>query len=918
MTESEIKDDKPLKSKAVFASWIHMDTFIQDLFSDRVAQSGNSVALICGDEQLTYKYLDRYTNQLAYYLKRMTVKTELLVGICTDRSLDMVVAILGVLKAGYAYVPLDPSYPHERLMFLLKDAYIDIVITQIKFLDMFSDANVKTICFGRDSEEIEKEPITKVARSVSAQNLAYVIYTSGSTGKPKGVMISHSSLGHFIRIAGWALNVKQDDIYLQTASIAYALSVRQLMIPLVNGATLVIASSEETHDPLRLFELIQKRKITLMDVVPSFWRSCIQRLSDLPEKERKSLLDNSLRRIVSIGEPLLSDLPQEWMTRFGNKAKLVNIFGQTETTGVVATYTIPQGLPSHVEIIPIGQSVPDTRLYILDADLNPVQPGEQGELCVSNPCLASGYLNRPDLTAEKFIPNPFQDGLNDRLYRTGDFARMREDGNIEFLGRGDYQVKIRGQRLELGEVEAVIREHASVKECVVSARGGNPDDKYLAAYVIPALHQSPSISELKNFVRRRLPDYMIPAAFVFLEAFPLTPNGKLDRLALPDPFTIRADQDPSLKSIVEPRNYVQETIAGIWKDLLKLERVGIHDNYFDLGGHSLMAVRMFARIERDLGVRLPYTTLFRAATISQIAELLANANDEVIRWSIVVPIQTRGSKPPFFGVHGHEGGVLFWRDMVSQLPSDQPFYALQAQGVDGIQQPMTKIPDMAALYIREMRKVQPHGPYYIGGYSMGGEIALEVSQQLFTQGEQVRLLVMFDTKNPQRPIRQMTRINEGALIPDMDAVVRSGVYHVLKRKITGHYLRWSILDPREKFKYIFNQIAARTKRLIITIPVKLIRVFGRRLPDFLLLRYLRECHSEALNNYIPMVYPGKVTLFRAVQTLLENPDDSPMGWKPLAAGGLEVYYFEASHEIMNLEYAKDVALKLNECLRNAQ
>jgi len=895
-----------------------MDTFVQDLFTDQVTRSANSIALMYGAEQMTYEALDYRANQFANHLKMINVNPETLVGICVDRSLMMVIAILGLLKAGCAYVPLDPSYPQERLAFILDDANVEIVITESRFLGMFSETHVNTLCLDRDSEELQKQSGQQVDSPISPKSLAYVIYTSGSTGKPKGVMISHSSLASFVQIAGLALDVNHEDVYLQTASIAYALSVRQLLIPLVNGSTLVIASSAEMHDPLLLFELIRKRKITLMDVVPTFWRSCIKRLSDLPVEELKSLMDNSLRRIVSIGEPLLSDLPYEWMTRFGQKEKLVNIFGQTETTGVVATYTIPEEVPNRPDRVPIGQSIPDTRLYILDSNLEPVEGGEQGELCVSNPCLASGYLNHPELTAEKFIPNPFHDGFNERLYRTGDLARIRSDGNIEFLGRGDHQVKIRGQRLEIGEVEAVLREHALVKECVVVAHGDAPDEKYLTAYVIPVSHKTIRVSELKDFVRTRLPDYMIPTVIVFLEAFPLTPNGKLDRLALPDAMAMQRGQDFTLNTFVKPYNHIEQTIALIWRDLLKLERVGIQEDYFDLGGHSLMAVQMFARIERDLGVRLPYTTLFHSTTIAQIAQVVMDANEEVTQWSIVVPIQTCGNKPPFFGVHGHEGGVLFWRDLVAQLPKDQPFYGLQAQGVDGIQHPLTKIPDMAALYIREMRKIQPSGPYYLGGYSLGGEIAFEMAQQLQASGEQVLLLVMFDTRNPQRPIRPMVRIDEGSMAPTLGCLNPSGRYGGLKQKIKGHYLRWSVLNSRNKYGYIFNQITARIKHFGTNVLVKIIRAFGLRLPDFLLLRYLRESHSEALINYVPAIYPGKVTLFRALETLPANPDESPTGWKPLTAGGLEVYHFDASHEILDPKYVKDVASRLNECLQKAR
>ena len=884
-----------------------------DLFERQAALFPDAIAVVCAGQQLTYRELDRRANQLAHQLQKMSVKPETLVGICTTRSLEMVVSILGVLKAGGAYVPLDPSYPKDRISFILEDSQALVVVTESAFCSYFSGQQIQMVFLDTDRDQIAENCSHMPVRHLLPENLAYVIYTSGSTGKPKGVMIGHASLAHFVRIASLALDVTSQDVYIQTASIAYALSIRQLMIPLAQGATIIIATTEEMRDPLLMFQLVKSRNITLMDMVPSFWRTCIQRLAELPAEEARALMQNSLRRIVSIGEPLLSDLPVEWSSRFGNKTRLVNIFGQTETTGVVATYPIPTKPPGRIGIVPIGRCVSDTRLYLLDSNLKPVPPGEQGELCVSNPCLARGYLNRPELTAEKFIPNPFGDGFNDRLYRTGDMAQMREDGNIQFLGRGDHQVKIRGQRLELGEVEALIREYSAVRECVVTARGDHPDDKYLAAYVVPQLEQAVDISGLRNFMRRKAPAYMVPSAFVVLNSIPRTPNGKINRLALPDPATIV--NRPILKDApAGPRNQIEQAIADIWKELLKTDKVGRDDNFFDLGGHSLAVVRLFSRVEQNFGVRLPPAIILQAPTIAQIAELITNLHGNVPQWKILVPIQPYGDKPPFFGVHAVDGGVLFWRNIVSHLPKDQPFYALQARGSDGIQSPLNCISEMAALYISEIRKAQPYGPYYIGGYSLGGEIAFEISQQLFRQGEKVSLLVLFDTLNPNRTIRPVVSVSEGKLVPEFDQQSQPEHRNVLIRKLKGHYLRLSLLSPKDRMAYLINQIQVRFNRALTTVLVKIFQSLKLRLPNFLILRYLQKSHSEALINYIPSVYPGKITLFRATTTVQKHPADSPMGWGPLAAGGMEVHYFDAPHMIVNEPYAKDVAQKLNECL----
>jgi amino acid adenylation domain-containing protein len=885
-------------------------------FERQASCNADSIALLCGDQQVTYGELDRRSNQLAWHLQKRSVKPETLVGVCTTRSIEMIVAILGVLKAGGAYVPLDPTYPKERLSFILADARAPVVITQKEFSGAFSGQHIRKVHMDCDWAEICSNPVEPPVYDATADDLAYVIYTSGSTGQPKGVMVSHANLMNFIRISSQVLDVNGSDVYLQTASIAYALSVRQIMVPLSMGARLVIASAEEMRDPIALFELIKSRNVTLMDMVPSFWRTCLQRLSDLPPEELEILLDNSLRRIVSVGEPLVSDLPQQWKDRFGSKVQLVNIFGQTETTGMVTAYPIPEEAPKPAEIVPVGHAIPDTRLYLLDPDLRPVPPGEEGELCVSNPCMARGYLNHPDLTEKKFIPNPFDDGLNSRLYRTGDLARVREDGSLEYIGRRDHQVKIRGQRLDLGEVETLLRCHPAVSNCAVSVRGDSPDENHLVAYVIPAAGQTSCVSELMDFARKRVPDYMVPQIFVFLESFPLTPNGKLDRLALPDPSSVEAAKTGFVKGVDEPRNPIEKSIAQIWMDLLKVDQVGIHDDYFDLGGSSLLAVRMFSRIERDLGVRLPYTSLFQATTVAQLARLVVDKNERDLQSLIVVPIRDSGGRPPFFGVHGQEGGVLFWRDMVGHLPPDQPFYAVQAQGVDGLQPPLNRIPAMAELYIREIRKVQPKGPYYLGGYSLGGEIAFEMAQQLTAQGEQIDLLVLFDTRNPKRSIRMTDQDDNGSVMPAFESSPTR--YETLKRKVKGHLLRLSDLTVREKFVYGRNELERRIHRRTAAFSVRAFQSLQRKLPDAMLQNYIRENHIEALTNYIPVKYPGRVTLFRATETLLENPTDSMLGWVPLAGGGLKVYLFEASHELLRVEYAQKVAARLNDCLLKAQ
>lgn len=887
---------------------------IVDTILNRAAKSPNSLAVQCENEEITYSELLSRAGKLATHLRELGADRSALIGICLPRSVEMVVGMLATLIAGGAYVPLDPSYPKDRIAFMLQDAGMRFVITQNALAYLFSNQHAQIICVDRDSSEIESKSAEISIQDLPQDSLAYVLYTSGSTGKPKGVMVSHESLDNFVRVSQSALDVASTDVYLQTASINYALSLRQLMVPLSSGARIVMATEDQARDPLLLFELIKYRHATLMDVVPSFWRTCINRLLALPPRERHALLDNRIRRIVSVGEPLLFDIPFDWRVKLGHQAQLVNIFGQTETTGVVAAYPIPpEQLAERAVVVPIGREILDTRLYILDAALKPVSPGEIGELCVSSPCLALGYLNQPELTAEKFVPNPFDDGISTKLYRTGDFARRREDGVLEFLGRGDNQVKIRGQRLELGEVEAAIRALPQVQDCVVVAKGKTPDERFLSAFIVST--EQLSGKYVAEFMRSQVPDQMIPTEFNFVDALPLTPNGKVDRLTLQQ-STSPSKSEPDAMSIEQPLSVIEHKLVKVWKDLLNRATIGIHDNFFDLGGHSFLAVRLFARIEAEFGVRLPITTLYHAATIAQLADRIDQGGSPDLNWEPLVPIRTQGSKPPFFGIHGHEGGVLFWRSLMEFLPEDQPFYALQARGVDGIQPALRKIEDMATLYLREIRKIQPRGPYYLGGYSMGGEIAFEIGQQLHRQGDQVNLLVMFDTRYVSYRANSVPNVSSLPSVTETPAPLSHR--SVWREKIALHIRRFARLNAKEKFEYIRHDLTYRIERVLVFSLARTFRILGRRLPDWLLLNYLRKCHTQALHSYSPRRYPGRVTLFRASETLSSEPEDASKGWHLLAGGGLEIFHFNATHNLLSARYAQEVAHQLIACLVQAQ
>jgi amino acid adenylation domain-containing protein len=599
------------------------DWCIHQLFEAQATQTPDAMAVVCDETHLTYQALHDRANRVARYLQVLGVGPEVLVGICLERSVDLVVGILGILKAGGAYVPLDPAYPRERLAFMLADAQVQVLLTQQGLVAGLPEHGAQMLCLDTDWPLLAQQGIDKAPLQSSPQNLAYVIYTSGSTGEPRGTMITQANVGHYVRALQARLGITADDRYIHTASVAFSSSVRQLLLPLAHGATVVMATTEQLWDPLALCQVIKRHEVTVLDIMPSYWRNLTNALGQLTPESRRALLDNRLRLLLSASEPLASNVPSIWATEFQHPAHLINMFGQTETTGIVAVYPIPsQG--DMGSIVPIGRPIVDTQLYLLDTYLQPVPIGVPGELCVGGRGLGRGYLHRPDLTAQKFLPHPFRAELGTRLYRTGDLARYLPDGTIAFLGRLDHQVKIRGVRIEPGEIEAVLSQHPDVAAAVVGWGEAPGGDQRLVAYVVPKTEtgygpEQLSVSALRDFLQPKLPEYMLPAAFVPLAALPLTPNGKIDRQALPASGSAR----PALEqAFVPPRTPVEAEVARIWAEVLGRDRVGVHDNFFELGGHSLLAAQVIYRLRETFLVEFPLPSLFEAPTVAGVAAVI--------------------------------------------------------------------------------------------------------------------------------------------------------------------------------------------------------------------------------------------------------------------------------------------------------
>jgi natural product biosynthesis luciferase-like monooxygenase protein/amino acid adenylation domain-containing protein len=582
---------------------------VHERIAAQAARNPNKVAICAGDGSLSYAELTDRARRLAARLRVEGIGPGSLVGIFVQRTVDMAVAVLGVLESGAAYVPLDPAYPAGRIAFMLEDSGLAAVVTESGLLDRLPGQRPAAVLLNGD----EGEFLPPATAASAGEDLAYVIYTSGSTGRPKGVMITHANLCHYVEALPAALGLSSEDRYLHTASLAFSSSVRQLIVPLSLGATVVIAGPTEIADPRRLFDYVRKQRVTVVDLVPTYWDSCLRVLEAMDQAERKQLLDNDVRLALSASEPLPSTTPRRWR-ELGGATRFINMFGQTETTGIVATYEVSDDQWRDSSIVPIGQPIAHMRMYVLDEQLRPLPPGITGELCIAGAGLGRGYLHQPELTEQRFVPDPFLPG--ERLHRTGDRARLREDGTIAFAGRSDNQVKVRGFRVEVEEVEAALRRHAAVKDAVVAAHRDRSGETRLVAYLDTPGTAAPSVEALRRFLRAELPDYMVPSHFSLLEELPRTPNGKVDRRNIPEPDFEHAQLDTGF---VAPDTATEQILAGFWRDLLGRQRIGIHDSFFELGGHSLMAIRLLARVREAFQHELPLRQLFETPTIAGLA-----------------------------------------------------------------------------------------------------------------------------------------------------------------------------------------------------------------------------------------------------------------------------------------------------------
>ena len=832
------------------------DTPIHQLFEQQVARTPEAIAVVFEDQSLTYRQLNEHANQLAHYLIKQGVGAEELVGLSLSREPSMVVGLLGLLKAGAAYVPLDPEYPKERLQFMIKDAQIALILTTEGWaaeVAGFTEGKRQLIKLDTEWERIAKESKANPNRTIMPENLAYCIYTSGSTGWPKGVLVEHKGLSNLAQAQIRAFEVQAGSRVLQMASLNFDASISEIAMALCSGATLVLASSEALMPGPPLSHLLREAAISHVTLVPSVL----------------ALLDpadlTNLQTLIVAGEACPADLAARW----SKGRRFFNAYGPTETTvcATIADCSEMEGVAPP----PIGRPMDNTQIYILDRQLQPVPPLVAGELHVGGIGLARGYLNRPELTEEKFIPHPFS-GRGERLYKTGDLARYLPDtqgagsGQIEFLGRIDHQVKIRGFRVELGEISAQLTNHPEVREGVVIA--SEEKKGQLLAYWTAQPGAIITSPDLRQALATRLPDYMVPAFVMQLEKMPLTPNGKLDRHALPSP-------NAQAKTYLPPRNPTEQRLVQIWEELLDVRPIGISDNFFDLGGHSLLSVQLIRRVQQEFGHNLKISILLQGATIERMATIIdAHLPGGEKRWSPLVSIQPEGNRPPFFCVHPIGGRVFSYMKLAHAMGTEQPFYGLEARGLDQdlenledsehleAQMPIESISEMASQYIEAMQAIQPTGPYYLGGWSFGGIVAFEMAQQLQQRGEEVALLALIESyayTEQERRSQLVSQTDEAAL--------------------RAHFVKEGSTE--------------------------LVEVLGDSTQDALHWQVFKA-NWHALTRYRPQPYSAPITFFWANQ----EEEDSRKRWDKLVTQAEHHTIAGDHYSIMRLPYVQRLARKL--------
>ncbi len=877
---------RPANSFTAFAR-SEIEQSIGARFESQVVKYPGNVAVKTSKHCWTYAELNQRANRIAQTILDRFGDGEERICLLFDHDAPMIAALLGALKAGKTYVPLDPTYPSERLAFMLANSEATALLTNDENLALAQElVTDEAQLINIDRLDLADQGSVTLP-SIKPDRLAYILYTSGSTGKPKGVMQNHRNVLHYIRAYTNNLHLSSADRLTLLSSYCFDASVMDIYGALLNGATLCPINIKQEGLAGLAQQLIDD-EITVYHSTPTVYRYFTGTLN-------RDIQFPRVRLVVLGGEKVTRSDVEAYQKYFSDDCVFVNGLGPTEATVALQNFINKQTRIS-TDGVSVGFPVEDTEVLLLNKDGRPTDLC--GEIAIKSAHVAVGYWRDAEATANAFSSNGNAPSV--RIYRTGDMGRRLPDGSITFAGRKDFQVKVRGHRIELGEIESALAQHPFVRESVVVARE-NSGDTRLVSYIIPRVETLIG-GELRDYLKQKLPEYMVPSSFVMLDALPLTASGKLNRRALPEPVDLRDRREVSFAA---PRTPVEKSLAAIWAEVLGVNAVGVTDNFFDLGGHSLLAVHLFARIEKEFDKRLPLATLFQSPTIAELATVVQK--DSSASWSSLVPIQPQGTRAPFFCVHAVGGNVLEYYDLARHLGPDQPFYGLQSRGLDGAQSPHERIDDMAAHYIKEVRELQPNGPYFLGGRSLGGIIAYEMACQLSAQGHEVALLALLDSYP----------VGYARLAPNAESL-RNKFVRAWRRaqahlaNLKGFSLREKVIYLFDKAQYIPVEMKSRLWRMIF----RSYQNLGRDLPDAL--RDVEEFNWLAARNFVPKLFEGRVTLFWASGDLRAK-FDLVQGWQQLAGGGMELHEVAGTHfDIIKEPHVDELAKVLKKCLLKTQ
>ena len=862
-------------------------------FLRQVAERPEQIAVCTPKRRLTYLEVYRYACRIEEELLRCQVKPNELVAVMMEKGWEQIVAVLGIHLAGAAYLPVDPELPAERQRFLLEHANVKVALTQAPVRNRLSvPATLEVFEVDHLKPADADAGVPEDRRRQKPEDLAYVVYTSGSTGLPKGVMIDHRGALNTVLDINQRFGVGPQDRILAVSRLSFDLSVYDVFGLLAAGGTIVMPAADLAYDANHWAELIRKERVTIWDTVPAL----LQLLVD--QAGKPELLGDSLRLAMMSGDWIPLGLPDQ-LRRVLPKVNVISLGGATEASIWSILFPIGKVDPNW-KSIPYGKAMLNQSFHVLNQALAPCPTWVPGQLYIGGIGLAKGYLHDEQKTNASFIVDPIN---GERLYRTGDLGRFLPDGNIEFLGREDFQVKVQGYRIELGEIESRLQEYEGVDLSIVVVREDTPREKRLVGYVVAKPGMSIDPAKVREHLRTKLPEYMVPAAIVILDRFPLTPNGKVDRKALPAPA--RSTAEVGSTSAVS-RDSLDLQLINLWERVLNVRPIGLRDNFFDLGGNSLVAVRLFSEMRKLFGRSFPLSVLFQAPTVEKLADIIRKDGWSP-RWTSLVPIQSGGGKPPFFCVHGGGGNVLLFQQLAERFAPDYPFYGLQAQGLDGSKSYLKSIEEMATYYLKEIRDLQPNGPYFLGGFCMGGQVALEMAQVLRKGGEQVALLTLIDTYNFNgvfyRPSFREKLVNT-------------------REKIAFHSLNLLRLGLKEQVGYLNAKLKNAAHR-----ELERLHVWGSNLFNIKLShngngagggdKSLELINEDLHFAYIAKPYPEKMTIFkpRRNYSFVRDPQ---MGWGQIGVGGIEIIELPADPGGIFIEpYVQTLAQKLKEQIDQA-